>query len=206
VHSALPAGVRLIAILRNPIERAYSSYLFHTRDGRERRTLECAIEEERAAVQRENLGFGQLHYVRLGCYYELLEPYLELFPRRHVAVHLLEDLQQDPTALMRRIFRLLEVDERYRPDVSRRYNVAGIQKSAFLRLLLRDRPLASCAKRMLPERFQHELNGLLEFMRTRRLEKPEMRAETRIWLADNYRADIEKLEKLIGQDLAAWIA
>jgi hypothetical protein len=95
-------GVRLIAILRNPIERAFSSYLFHTRDGRERRTFERAIGEERAGVQPEKMDFGQLHYVGLGRYCDLLEPYFDLFPREQIQVHLFADLQRDPAALMRK--------------------------------------------------------------------------------------------------------
>lgn len=203
IRRYLPS-VRLVAILRHPVDRAYSSFLFHTRDGRERRTFERAIEEELAGVRREMLGYGQLHYLRLGRYHELLQPYYELFAREQIAIFLFSELQRDPAAFMKEVFQLLEVDEEFVPDVSRRHNVSGIPKSFLVRLLLRDRPAVSRVKRRLPGRVQDGLNGLLQNLRGRGLDRPEMRAETRSWLADYYQADIERLEKLIGRDLSAW--
>jgi hypothetical protein len=44
---------------------------------------------------------------------------------------------------------------------------------------LRDRPITSRARRMLPNRLQDEVVELIEYLRTRGLEKPEMRTETR---------------------------
>ncbi len=50
IAGVLPEA-RLIAILRDPIERGYSSYLFHRRDGRERRSFEQAIREAGGSVR-----------------------------------------------------------------------------------------------------------------------------------------------------------
>jgi hypothetical protein len=103
VASAIP-DMRLVVILRDPVERAYSHYQLMRRMGRERLSFEDALdaEEERLAGERERLlvdpSFRARHhrnhsYVSRGLYAEQLERWLTYFPREQLLVLAAEDLR-----------------------------------------------------------------------------------------------------------------
>ncbi len=197
--------VKLIAILRDPVERAYSSYLFHRRDGREMRMFEKAIEEEESGTASDALRYGQRHYVGLGYYHRLLEPYFELFPER-IAVFLFDDLRSDPLGLMRDLFSFLEVRPSFVPDMSVRYNVSGIPTSRLARMAFKKRPVLIRAKRAMPPAIQHWLNRIIEPARAGRLDSRPLNPDIRESLAMRYEEDVGELAKLIDRDLSGWLA
>jgi hypothetical protein len=103
--------VRLIAILRDPVERAWSHYWFNVRAGREWLSFDKAIESEHKrltnADQRRRNWFG---YVAVGHYVEQLLEYEKLFSREQLLIVLFEDLSTDPEATMRGVFEHIGVD------------------------------------------------------------------------------------------------
>ena len=128
---------RMIAILRDPAERAFSHYLHMRRDGREpeddfERALD--IEAERIAA-----GWSwSWHYVQVGFYGLQVERYLDRFDPRQMRIYLYEDLRRDPRGLIRDVLGFLGVDPGFEPDVSARPNVSGLPRwPAFDRLLRR---------------------------------------------------------------------
>jgi hypothetical protein len=204
IASHLP-NVKLVAILRDPVERAYSSYLFHRRDGREERTFETAIDEEDSGTVSDALRYGQRRYVGLGYYYRLLKPYFKLFPEQ-TAVFLFDDLRSDPLGLMSDLFRFLQVRPSFVPDMSVRYNVSGIPTGRLARTAFKKRPALIRAKRAMPPAIQNWLDRVIEPARAARLDAPPLRPDTRQRLASRYEEDVGKLAKLIDRDLSGWLA
>ena len=83
----LVPGMRLIVILRHPVERAYSSFLHNRRDGIEDcKEFVVAIREEQKG-QRENWLTGR--YLNRSFYYEAIERYLKIFPKNQLFIGLL---------------------------------------------------------------------------------------------------------------------
>lgn len=123
IRATVP-DARLIAILRNPVDRAYSAFLHLVRDGRET-TRDFAealrLEPERIADHWEHIW----HYVAMGRYAEQLDRYFTLFPREQIKVVIYRDFRQNPSGVIRQLFRFLEVDETFLPDQSTRHN-AGL--------------------------------------------------------------------------------
>ena len=209
IRRRLP-GARMIAVLRNPADRAYSSFLHMVRDGREplgdfERAL--AAEEERV---RENWG-PIWHYKRAGFYHGQLERYFEAFGRERVRVYLYEDLSADPSGVLRDIFGFLGVDDGFAPDMSTRHNVAGVPKSKALHalhtFLVKSHPVKSALKPFFPKDLRrgatmHLVNGI----RNRNLVKPPFPTGVRGRLVEEYREDVLKLQDLIRRDLSAWSA
>ncbi|BCM91140.1 hypothetical protein IAD21_03004 [Abditibacteriota bacterium] len=116
---------KIIAILRNPIDRAYSAFLHLVRDHREEhRDFERALshEQERIADNWEHIW----HYISMGRYYEQMKRYFDLFPREQVRVYLYKDLRADPCGLLRDTLRFIGVDENFGFDTSTRYNEASL--------------------------------------------------------------------------------
>ena len=114
---------KLIAILRNPVERAYSAFLHLIRDQRETTPdfLEgLRLEPERIADHWEHIW----HYVAMGKYAEQIARYHEAFPRHQLKVYIYRDFRKDPDAILEDIFRFLDVDPTIKVDQSVRYNVS----------------------------------------------------------------------------------
>jgi hypothetical protein len=207
--SDLLPDVRLVAILRNPVERAYSSYLFHRRDGRESRSFEQAIREETEGVFSEDgLSFGQRSYLGLGFYDQLLAPYYNLFPRSRIGVFLFDHLVRDPAELMSDLFRFLHVDPAFEPVVSVRYNASGVPRGAWAKAAsktVKKRPWTQRAKRRLPGLLRGPMDRWIEAVRARMLEVPALPQELWRELISLYAEDITRLQRRIGRDIQTWL-
>ena len=200
---------KLIAVLRNPAERAYSGFLHLVRDGRETITdFNRALDAEEERVR--NNWSSLWHYTRLGFYHAQLSRYYEAFERGQIRIYLYEDLKDDPVGMLRDIYGFLGVEDTFVPDVSGKYNVSGVPKNERLHalhaLLLKPHPVKSALKPFLPKRFRRRLvTNALDALRNRNLVKPSFPVEARRRLIEVYREDILKLQDLIGRDLSAWL-
>ncbi|RYX85302.1 sulfotransferase [bacterium] len=124
IHEELP-DTKIIAILRDPVSRAYSAYLHLIRDGREpHRDFETAMnhEQQRIADNWEHIW----HYVSMGRYYEQLQRYYDLFPAENIKTYLYRELLFDPRSLLHDIQRFIGVDEQFTCNTSMRYNEASL--------------------------------------------------------------------------------
>jgi hypothetical protein len=123
VFRLLP-DVKLIALLRNPVDRAFSHYKHSVRGKRETLSFERAVakEEERAEGEFEKAakypGYfpgPALHqaYLKKGVYADQLENWLKFFPREQLLVLQSEDLFQQPDETYKRVLAFLEISTDY---------------------------------------------------------------------------------------------
>lgn len=135
VHAFGPA-LKLIAILRDPVERAHSHWRMECRRGREELSFEEALDREERqldaelALLAETTGYRELpfriSYAARGRYAEQLEGWLELFPREQLLVLTTQELEASPAEMMSRVSRFLEIPE-WR---SGSYRIRGAQGEA----------------------------------------------------------------------------
>jgi hypothetical protein len=134
--------VRLIVSLRDPVSRAYSSYLMNVRSGRECRSLGEAFQPDE-------------WWVRGGLYYEDLKRYLKHFARDRMCVVVFDDVKVDPLGTTRKLFSFVGVDPDFEPNVSEQHNAGGVPKSMVLqhasRLLKGHRRLRRTIRRIVPD-------------------------------------------------------
>ena len=206
IRHHLPA-VRLIVMLRNPLERAYSSYAMYVRDRDERRSFARAIADEERGVCDGAMRFGQKHYVGAGYYARHLRVYFDLFDRAQIAIHRFEDLQADPVGLMRRLYGFLGVADAFVPDTGLRHNSSGKPRNPLLRPLLHKSILTRTARRVLPGPLRRRAEAVQRAWRDSSAQAaPSLPPEIRATLIARYRDDILELQDLIGRDLTDWLA
>jgi hypothetical protein len=110
-------GVKLVFILRDPAQRAYSNYLWSRMNGKETENFETALqlEEMREKNLDPTLRFARPHaYFGRGLYAQLLRPYFELFPSGQILCLRYEDLVTAPQDLAERLHRFLGIIPRPR--------------------------------------------------------------------------------------------
>jgi len=193
---------KLIVILRNPVERAYSSFIFmrqHWREICETFEEALACEEERKRDQWEFIW----HYKAVGKYVEQLQRYFMLFPREQLQVHLFEDLQQDPNKVVRDCLHFLEVDDTFIPDTSQKHMVTTCPIEC---LIPRHKDLydlcyqSRIMRTLVPTRLRRIT---MEYLNQDRV-VPPLTKRTRKRLLRYYSEDLHELESLIGRDLSHW--
>lgn len=116
--SALLPDVKLLFILRDPIERLYSSYNFHvgklniSEDVQFMDYVEKCLAYERNEATAIDLGVGEwyLKVMRFGRYADFLKPYYEAFPRDNIKVMFFEQLRDDVIGFMEDLSAFLEID------------------------------------------------------------------------------------------------
>lgn len=205
-HPEAPANIaryvpdaRLIAMLRNPVERAYSEFLHFVRDGDEPITdFAAALDAEPERITK-NWALGR--YVDRGRYDEQIERYLDRFPREHLRIVLFDDFVGHPEAVRRDLFQFLGVDPSFQPE-ARRVNASGVPRSRWLHAALTAaRPVRDAVVPLLPDPVVDWVNAL----KNRNLEKPPMPSDVRARLIDAFRPHVRRLESLIDRDLSHWL-
>jgi Sulfotransferase domain len=113
IQRALPR-VKLVFLLRNPVDRAYSNYLWSRQNGLETETFERALvlEEQRERDLASDLRYARPHaYFSRGLYAEHLGRFYERFPREQVLVLRYEDVRDCPEDVATAFQRFMGVTE-----------------------------------------------------------------------------------------------
>jgi hypothetical protein len=194
---------RLVAILRDPAERAFSHYLHLRRDAVE----PCDSFAEALAREPERIAADwdwSFHYRAVGFYDAQLARYAARFPPENLHVELYEDLAEDPAAVARRVFSFLGVDDAFAPDVRARLNAGGVPKegAAWDVATRYDHPVRRLLRPLLPHRLRLVL---LSRVRARALARPALDPAVRAALVAGYREDLLRLQDRLGRDLSAWL-
>lgn len=202
-------NVTMFAVLRNPVDRAYSNYLHLLRQMREPCTFARALEQEPSRIAAN---WNELwHYKSMGFYHKQVKRYYETFGRNQLHVYLYEDLQNDPLSLVREIFDILGVDTSFVPDVSKKYNISSLPKHQFYgKLLHRAKTAAQSSRKHLPKRLHWRVNRLVTIIgaaeSSNSTPPPPMPEDIRNSLLAEYRDDILRLEDLLQRDLSHWLS
>ena len=199
IHETLGKEVRIIIILRNPTDRAYSAYTHFKRDLRETLSFEEALDKEPERARNKWLWAWQ--YKNSGFYSEQVEAWMTNFP--NVKVFLYDELLTNQVKVLKELCAFIGVDPDFAFDTTYKYNVSGEPKSQVLYKLETSRGLVKAVKKILPAGLSAWLKK--NFTGEKQMVKSEMNPETKRQLIDFFREDILKLQKIIDRDLSAWL-
>jgi hypothetical protein len=198
-------NIKIIIMLRNPVERAFSGYQHVKRYNRmERLDFNQAIDECESRY-RNNLNMTPAsRYINIGLYYNMVRKFQLNFDKEvHVIIY--DDFINDTKKELSKVFDFLDVDS-VSIDVDKKYMVGGWQwKSGFLKSLLIKKTFLN-----------HFIRLVFPFKRLRRFirekiitllstEVKKMDDRTRVKLQNLYTGDISKLSNLLDRDLNFWI-
>ena len=196
--------VKLIAMLRDPVARAYSNFSGLRREGVEPLedfTQAMAAEKERI----ENNWSPAWHYQQKGFYYPQIKRYFELFGKNQIKIYLYEDFKANSKNVVQDIFRFLGVNDTFVPDTSQKHNVSGTPRSKALhRFLKQSNPLRGFMHSLVPAQFRQRVKTSLINLNLQNKSQP-LSPEVRKEFIEVYREDILKLQELIDRDLSQWL-
>jgi hypothetical protein len=125
---------KLIALLRNPVDRAYAQYHQKIRKGNETLSFEDAVEAEpeRLKGEREkmlatesynSLNYRHYSYLARGVYVDQLMHWMSLFPKEQMLILRSEDLRMNPSGVLKDVLKFLELPA-WEPKVRNSYGQA----------------------------------------------------------------------------------
>jgi Sulfotransferase domain len=185
--------LRLVYMVRDPIDRLLSHYLHNVGGGYDDRPLDEALADDRSA------------YWQRGRYAFQLEPYLEAFDQGSITIVSSEELGRERAAAMRRVFESLGVDASFTsPQFEREWETGSAKGSGGFRLM--DRAVRLPGLRgldrnfdRLPERLRWAVERLVHAPDAGPADKPELPAELRARMAEFFAPDVERIEGIAGR-------
>jgi len=204
IAAALP-NVKIIYLLRHPVDRAYSHYVHRvTKELYPGKPIPWPFEEH---ILRDPMCLDGSRYM------DQIEQYLRYYPRESFLLLLTKDLEKDPAGTLSHIWTFLGIepvnvtDEKLVSNETRSQRESKIRRHATTPL--RKIPGAVWLADRLPRpwkdgfyaRIQKSVYGRWV---KRRHTPPPMKPETRERLLEEFRAGNEKLAEFMGRDLSEW--
>lgn len=119
-------GVRLLCMLRNPVDRMYSEFRNSLARGWEDVTLEEALRLEperlRSPADEYHRELEPKAYVKRGHYAQHLRRWYEHFPSERIFVGIFEEMEAEPRAFLRSVFDFLGVDASFSVRLSHEHD------------------------------------------------------------------------------------
>lgn len=200
IHHYVPQA-KLIAILRNPIDRAYSQFINARRMGWE----PLADFGAALAAEAERMRQGwipYLCYTYRGYYAARLAPYFAAFPADQIRIYRYESWQETPQLLLADLFAFLGVDPSFAPTVPR-VNAGYLPRYPWLARWLRRSTWLTARLRQLLAVTQR--GGATPHPEQHR-RPPPLPTLLRQQLIATYQEDISNLQRLLVQDFSDWLA
>ncbi len=203
IHEAVPAA-RLIVVLRDPVDRAYSNWAHLWADGLE--TIDNFVAACAEEPKRRDAGWAPFwRYLETGLYGQQLAHLFSLFPREQVHIIRYLDLVDAPAETLDAVCRFLGVAEGLVTEVPAR-NVGGYVPPTRYAQVLRAafRGGASIGRHFPPQVWRTASLPLQWLIQRTPQHRPELAESERAQLVDYFAEDIDIVEEITGWDLQAW--
>ncbi|MEP6513593.1 MAG: sulfotransferase domain-containing protein [Parafilimonas sp.] len=225
----LPASIaqyapdaKLIVILRDPVERAISSYFYFKKMLRETRGIQQALlyqpKENITEFSKDNSDFT---YIEHGFYARQIKNCLQYFSKEQLLVLDYDELANNAASLLQNTFSFLHIDASFKPDLTPK-NVTGSVKNQYLQQKMIHRgklrkwlidniidPIFPVGKRKMLKRKLFEMNTA-----QKKISQPQQQEESKETieqikqqLKQYFIEDINELDALLGTKFSEkWLA
>lgn len=198
--------MKILILLRNPIDRAYSDYWHRRRNSTESLSFADALDAEEKRI-KQGAPFEQ-HYAHYGLYADYIETYFSLFGREQCRVFLFENFIADPQKVCDECFSFLDVaPPQENIDWSAQNKGRMPNDNIIARVLFRlsrKRRVVKMVRSLIPTKIKTAITSWMNNPSGQQ-DYPEMDSSTRNRLRNFYRRDIQKLESLLDKDLNHWL-
>ncbi len=204
IHKYLGSDIKIIIILRNPIERAFSAYKHVSRGTKEFLSFERALIDEEKRLEEDSTLTPMIRYKDMGLYYNMVNAYMHSFKNVHVLLY--DEFSNNTYVELKKIYNFLDIDDSVSVDYNTKYNVASSEEwnnSIIKSLILKDTLFKLNIKKFFSKKILTIILSIVTFIfKSRSL---EIKESTKKELIDYFHKDIIKLSKLINKNLSLWL-
>ena len=186
---------KIIIILRDPVERAFSHYSMDLRLGHVKQSLDELF--DLGLNNKDNLFFQQ--YILLGQYYEQVNRYIEVFGRENICVKFYDELKLDASSFYSDILKFLHQENDHNIDFNQPFNKSKLPSNKFIKWLYSWPIIRKISLIFLPLSVIEFIN-IKFFKENNNIITNDLKSKLHSFFLE----DIEKLEKLLSKDLKSW--
>jgi hypothetical protein len=188
IKECLP-DASLIASLRNPVERSFSTYIMNKREIGRNSDL-TFLEALKVDPWLESN------------YHSSLERFFKLFHRNRLKIILFDDFTRNTISTLTSIFCFLEIDSSFIPDISQVHNPGGSPKIEIIHKTFMNESAREFGKRVLPDFLKKSFKRIY----SKNLRREVLMADERMSALSFFRDDILRTQDLLNLDLTNWLS
>lgn len=204
IKACLGENLKIIIMLRDPIERAYSNFMHQKRLMHETLTFNEALKVEKERMQK---GYGDFwRYAGHSFYYEKCVDYIQTFGNENVKIVLFEDMVNRQNETISSIFKFLGVDDSFIPtNLNTVYNKGGVyKKNPVTKFLLKPSFIKEFMRKAVGNKIGRQYKQLKEKILNHNSEnKSPIEQDTIKYLQAYFAEDVIKLKELVP-DISKW--
>jgi len=191
---------KIVLNLRNPVDRAYSAYLMEYNYA----DVTFPFEEIKTIAEKADPDyFPYTLFIDGGNYAKHLKTIYKYFPEEQVKIILFEELKEDSLKVCREIFKWLEVDNTFTPEI-KVHNPTMKRGSKFyaklaITLLKRSPILRKTASLIIPTYYNYKIGDFIRNLNRTNQKYPAMDHATREYLLNYFKDSNKELEEMIGR-------
>jgi len=195
IHDQIP-DAKIIMMLRNPVDRAYSYYLHNIRNGSEIKNFREAVE-----CELQNISDFDVHRFYLGgsMYHDAVQRYINNFGLENVKVLIFEEFIKNERKYVKEVLLFLGVDSESPESIDGLDNAFRIAKNPLFQNIITNNLILKFVRktRISQQRIQWVREKILE----KKVSKPNLSPEDRKFLKEYFNDDVQKLKKLLRREL-----
>ena len=191
-------NAKIIIMLRNPIERAFSHYLMDCRLGLISDSFENIISKK---SKHKNAHLYYQQYIEVSKYANQIQRYLDLFDKENILLIDYEDFKKNVSDTVDQAYNFLDISSVLTANINTHYNAFTMPKNKVIRFIYSFVFLRKTLNLFLPIYLVNIIRDSL-FNADK---KPELLKETRGQLRILFNDDIKKLNEVLGKDYSKWI-
>jgi len=192
IHDKVPKA-RIIVMLRDPVERSFSSYLFRKARGWE--TLPFRDATKKALNSQD---YDSRRIVDASLYSQKVKRYLDTFGKNLVKIIIFEEFVKDVRRVVKDVLEFLEVNAEPPESIGEVHNPYHVPRGPFARFVLTSSFMLKIRHNLVP----HAMGSfLIRNVLKKKETKPELSQEDRIFLEEIYRNDVKKLQEHLARPI-----
>ena len=191
-------NAKIIIILRNPIERAFSHYLMDARLGLISESFESVVDGFET-TSKNKLYYQQ--YIELGKYYDQISNYKRLFNDKNILIIDYEDFKNKTSLCVSNVFDFLQIDTSFMPNLDLTHNTFRKPKFTFIKILYSNHSIRCIINKLISSKFKNYINQMV----FDKEDKPILSQDLRVRLKSIFKNDVNKLSDMLNKDFSKWI-
>jgi len=204
IKDVLGEKVKILIMVRNPVDRAFSMYLHLRKAKRETLPFFEALQEEE---RRADMGWGDAWlYKAHSLYLDKILSYQKAFGENQVKIIVHDDFKRDAAGIMKQVYEFLNVDPHYVPqNINIVYGKTGEYANPLAAFLATRHPLKQTVKNCMPAGLTRLLRNVKDSYIQKKTVKPLVPDEPSVsFLTQYFRHDIAQLEQELHLNVRSW--
>jgi len=189
---------KIIIMLRNPIDRAFSHYLMDYRLGIISDSFEDIV-LRKSNHKNASLFFQQ--YIEVSEYAKQIKRYFDTFPPQNIMIIDYDEFKIDVAKSVNDVYSFLSVDNKFRANLKKKHNTFSMPKNRLIRYFYSFVSFRKILRQIIPLFCVKKIRSIL-FKDDRR---PILSSKIRMFLYNYFREDVIKTSSITNKDFTKWI-